>query len=138
MRGDARQMSWTPIRSETCIYMIDCLYTSVHSWVLDIGCGDHICNQLQGFRQSRQLGSGDSNLRGAEGSIVDAEAIGTYELKFPSRLILLLNNCYYVPKLIKNIISYDCLIDQGFHYIFNKKNNLAHKNNVFYFETKNC
>ena len=28
------------------IFMIDCLLTSYESWVLDTGCGNHICNNL--------------------------------------------------------------------------------------------
>ena len=29
------------------IYMIDCFHTYYNSWVLDTGCGNHICNHLQ-------------------------------------------------------------------------------------------
>ena len=32
--------------NESGIFMIDCLITSYESWVLDTGCGNHICNHL--------------------------------------------------------------------------------------------
>ena len=116
------------------IFMIDCLLTSYESWVLDTGCGNHICNNLQGFTRSRSLGRGELDLRVANGAMIGAEAVGTYELKLPTGLVLILNNCYYVPRLIKSVISYDLLIDDGFNYASENKTIFAYKNNVFYFK----
>ena len=118
----------------TGIFMIDCLFTSHESWVLDTGCGNHICNHLQGFTRSRSLRQGDMDLRVGEGSVIGAEAVGTYSLVLPSGMILELKNCYYVPRLIKNIISYDLLIDDDFKYVYNHKNILCYKNDIFYFQ----
>ncbi|KAJ9541247.1 hypothetical protein OSB04_027753 [Centaurea solstitialis] len=68
------------------IFMIDCLITSSESWTL---------------RKDR------SNLRVGEGTPLIAEAVGSYSLSLPSGLVLELENCYYVPKMIKNVI-YTC------------------------------
>ena len=75
------------------------------SWVFDTGCGAHICINLQGLRNSRSLMKGEVDLRVGNGARVAALAIGTYYLTLPSRLVLQLSNCYYVPTMSKNIIS---------------------------------
>ena len=45
------------------------------------------------------------DLRVGNGARVVALAIGTYELTLPSRLVLNLENYYYVPTMFRNIIS---------------------------------
>ncbi|KAJ9539456.1 hypothetical protein OSB04_032189 [Centaurea solstitialis] len=95
-----------------CIFMIDCLITSYESWVLDAGSGNHICNHLQGFKRRETLRKDHSNLQVGEGTMLVAEAVGSYNPSLPSGLVLELENCYYVPKMIKNVISFDLLVDQ--------------------------
>ncbi|KAJ9566454.1 hypothetical protein OSB04_002420 [Centaurea solstitialis] len=94
------------------IFMIDCLITSYESWVIDTGSGNHICNHLQGFTRRETLRKDRSNLRVGEGTPLIAEAVGSYSLSLPSGLVLELENCYYVPKMIKNVMSFDLLVDQ--------------------------
>ena len=99
---------------------------------------------------------GDFNLYGAGGDIIQAEAVGTYILKLPSGKVLELDNCYYMPKIIRNIVSIPLLLKQGYEiklmgngsFIFfsNKfygsgciNNNLlilALNKNIFYIEKK--
>ena len=92
-----------------------------NTWVLDTGCGSHICTKMQGLKSSKRLGKGDMDLRVGNGAKVAALAVGTYHLPLPSGLILELTNCYYVPVLLKNIISVACLDTDGFHLIFKNK-----------------
>ena len=120
--------------NESGIFMIDCLIISYESWVLDTGCGNHICNHLQGFNRRKTLREDDMNLRVGEGTTIGAEVVGTYSLRLPSGMVLELESCYYVPRLIKNIISYDLLIDQGFKYELEYKTISCFKDNVFYFK----
>ena len=56
-----------------------------NQWVLDTSCSSHICTNVQGLRNSRQLNKGQSD---------------------PSGRILSLEDCYYVPSLTKNIVSF--------------------------------
>ncbi|KAJ9539066.1 hypothetical protein OSB04_031799 [Centaurea solstitialis] len=116
------------------IFMIDCLITSYESWVLDTGSGNHICNHLQGFKIRETLRKDRSNLRVGEGTMLVAEVVGSYSLSLPSGLVLELENCYYVPKMIKNVISFDLLVDQGFCYKYDYKLISCFKNDVFYFK----
>ncbi|KAJ9561697.1 hypothetical protein OSB04_006857 [Centaurea solstitialis] len=80
------------------IFMIDCLITSYESW---------------GFNRRETLRKDRSNLRVGEGTMLVAEAVGSYSLSLPSGLVLELENCYYVPKMIKTVISFDLLVDQA-------------------------
>ena len=50
------------------------------------GCGSHICNDMQGLRNSRKLTKGESDLRVGNGARVVVVAIGTYVLNLPSGL----------------------------------------------------
>ena len=61
------------------------------------------------------------DLRVGNGARVTALAVGTYYLLLPSRLVLELDNCYYVPTMSRNIISISCLDKVGFSFII--KNN---------------
>ena len=91
------------------------------SWVLDNGCGSHICTSVQGLKRSRTLDKGEVDLRVGNGARVTAVAIGTYEISLPSGLVLSLNNCYYVPSLTRNIISVSVLDNEGYSFIISNK-----------------
>ena len=82
------------------------------SWVLDTACGSHICKSLQGLQNIRVLKKGDFELYDAGGELIQVEAVGTYMLKLPSGKILELENCYYMPKIIRNIISVSLLLNE--------------------------
>ncbi|KAJ9541345.1 hypothetical protein OSB04_027851 [Centaurea solstitialis] len=114
------------------IFMIDCIITSYESWVIDTGSGNHICNHLQGFTRRETLRKDRSNLRVGEGTPLIAEA--SYSLSLPSGLVLEQENCYYVPKMIKNVLSFDLLVDQGFYYKYDYKMLSVFKNNIFHFK----
>ncbi|KAJ9556327.1 LOW QUALITY PROTEIN: hypothetical protein OSB04_010941 [Centaurea solstitialis] len=114
--------------------MIDCLITSYESWVIDTGSGNHICNHLQGFTRRKTLRKDRSNLRVGEGTPLIAEAVGSYSLSLPSGLVLELDNCYYIPNMIKNVLSFDLLVDQGFYYKYDYKMFSVFKDNIFYFK----
>ena len=107
----------------SCIYVIEVNLSTSTSWVLDTGCGSHICVNVQGLRSSRSLAKGEVDLRVGNGARIAALAVGVYDLTFPSGLVFQLNNCYYVPAMSINIISFSCLDVDGFHFII--------KNNIF-------
>ena len=64
------------------IFMIELHNTtsSSDSWVLDTGCGTHICSKLQGLKESRTLEHGELNLIMGNRKTVAVTKIGTYEL----------------------------------------------------------
>ncbi|KAJ9548773.1 hypothetical protein OSB04_021316 [Centaurea solstitialis] len=81
------------------IFMIDCLITSYESWVLDTGSGNHICNHLQGFRRRETLRKDRSNLRVGEGTMLVAEAVGSYSLSLPSGLVRKKTQSHFFMKI---------------------------------------
>ena len=80
------------------------------SWILDTACGSQIYKSLQGLQNIRVLKKGDFKLYGVRGESIQVETIGTYILKLPSEKILELENYYYMPKIIRNIISIPLLL----------------------------
>ncbi|KAL4273362.1 hypothetical protein GQ457_13G014060 [Hibiscus cannabinus] len=66
--------------SVSCIYVIDVHMSTSSSWVLDTGCGSHICTSVQGLHARRTLAKGDVDLRVGNGARVAALAVGTYVL----------------------------------------------------------
>ena len=126
-KRDAGQTSGT-------IFMIYIELNTVFSyiWVLDTGCGTHICNMLQGFIRKKHIKKGDISLFMGNGAKVQVEAQGDYLLKLPSGLEILLKDVLYAPSLTRSIISVSRL--RQFGYDFNFVNNDIHisMNDVFY------
>ncbi|KAK8569059.1 hypothetical protein V6N12_007591 [Hibiscus sabdariffa] len=114
------------------IYVIDFHVSTSSSWVLDTGCGSHICTSVQGLYTRRNLAKGDVDLRVGNGARVAALAVGTYVLSLPNGLNLNLENCYFVPSLTKNIISVSCLDKIGFEIIIKNNSCSFFYNNLFY------
>ena len=105
------------------IYVIEVNLSTSASWVLDTGCGSHICVNVQGLRRSRSLAKGEVDLRVRNGARVAALDVRVYDLTLPNGLVFQLKNCYYVPVMSRNIISVSCLDMDGFYFII--------KNNIF-------
>ena len=57
------------------IYVIKVKLSTSASWVLDTGCGSHICVNVQGLRSSRSLAKGEVDLRVGNGPRVAALAV---------------------------------------------------------------
>ena len=93
------------------IHTILSLNSSIsNSWVLDTDCGFHIYKSLQGLQKIKSLKKGDFKLYGVGGESIQAEAVGTKILKLPYGKKLELTNYYYMPKIIRNIISIPLLL----------------------------
>jgi len=120
------------------IYMLKMgLFTfSSNTWVCATRCGTHICNTLQGFRRSTQLGKHEMVLYVGNGATVAVHAHGNLEMCLPSGLNLYLNNVYYIPTLTRNILSVSLLKQSDFNYQFMNDNLHAFKNGIFYFEAR--
>ena len=95
----------------------NCFSVSSTAWVLDTGSGTHICNSLQGLKNSSKLGQDEVTLRVGNGAIVAAVAVGDYNLTLPKGVLLVLKRCYYVPKMLCNIISVSLLDIEGYKFV---------------------
>ena len=129
---DLKKKKKTDETSSLGIYVIQINFSPFSSWVLDTGCGSHICTNVQGLKRTRQLKKGEVDLRVGNGAKVAALAVGSYELTLPSRLLLVLDNCYYVPTICRNIISFSCLHNDGFSFIIKNNNCSIFHKDMFY------
>ena len=119
--------------SSSGIYVVEVNNVSYGKfWVLDTGCGSHICTDMQGLRENRKLTKGESDLRVGNGARVAAVSIGTNILNLRIGFCLYLDNCFCVPALTKNIISVSCLNKRGFHLNFCDNSCCIMLNDVFY------
>ena len=84
-------------------------YRDSISCVLDTRCVMHVYNNLHKLTRKRKLNKGEVELRMRNGARVVAIALGSVNLKLPSGDFLSLKECYYVPCIVKNIISVSCL-----------------------------
>ena len=58
--------------STSSIFFIEVNLSISTSWVLDTGCGSHICSNVQGVRNRRALAKGEVDLRVGNGARVAA------------------------------------------------------------------
>ena len=88
------------------VFMIDlCFSVNMDStWVLDTRCTSHVCNMLQVLKTHRMLAKGEVDLRMGNEAKVAAVAVGEVNLKLVTGHSLVLDACYYIPSIIKNII----------------------------------
>ncbi|MBE2321141.1 GAG-pre-integrase domain-containing protein, partial [Solirubrobacter sp. CPCC 204708] len=90
------------------------------SWVLDTGASSHICNNIKELRGSRRLGQDQVSLRVGNGASVAALAVGTCDLNLPSGHVMKLENCLFMPGIVRNIISVSTLTCSGYEFVFNR------------------
>nr|GEX73725.1 hypothetical protein [Tanacetum cinerariifolium] len=109
---------------------IDKYYESVN---LEQSCGTHICNTLQGLRESRKLKHEALSLYMGNGIRATIEAIGSFDLILSSGLIIVLDNCQFAPSITRGVVSIFRLVDNGYIYTFTNYGNSVLKDNVFYF-----
>ena len=92
--------------SSSGIYVIEVNNVSCDNhWVLDIDCGSHICNDVQGLRNNRKLVKGESDLRVGNGARVAIVVVWTYVLNLPSDLCLNLDDCFYGLALTRTLVE---------------------------------
>ena len=87
---------------------------------------------MEGLSRSRDLQNGEVNLLVGNGAKVATLAVGIYELILLNRLLLVLNNCFYVPALSRNIIFISCLDIEGFSFIIKNNKCSIYNKNMFY------
>ena len=85
-----------------------------NAWVLDTACPSHICNVLQDLRVTSRPRKGEIQLRVGNGDSLDVETIGTFCLNLPNSCNIILNDCYFVPGLVRQIISLSVLDREGY------------------------
>ena len=114
------------------IHVLEVNLSTYDSWVLDTGSRSHIYTNVQALKRSKILAKGEVDQRVGNRARVATLAIGTYDLTFPSVLVLSLENCYYVPTMSRNIIYVSCLNKIGFEFIVRNNKCSIYHDDVFY------
>ncbi|KAL8118599.1 hypothetical protein AgCh_016205 [Apium graveolens] len=90
------------------------------------------CNSLQGLKGSRTLEKDEVILRMGKGARVAAISLGSFSLHMPTGKTIILNNCYYIPSIVRNIVSIPMLDLDGFSFIIKNNECSILRDNVLY------
>ncbi|KAL0288040.1 UNVERIFIED_CONTAM: hypothetical protein Scaly_2745700 [Sesamum calycinum] len=90
------------------------------SWVLDTSYGAHISNNLQVLERSKRPSKDEMILRLGDGKAVAPEAVGSLNLVISDHIWIELKDYYYVPSMIKHIISIPILDNNGYAFKIDK------------------
>ena len=123
LRADNKRMK-SSFLLEICL-----VQNPTDSWCVDSGCTNHICNSLQGFQETKKLNEGELFLTLADGSRIQVEVVRVFNLCFKSR-VLILEDCFYVPNVHRNLISATFLGKHGYCVIL-KDNVVIKKGKMF-------
>nr|GEX49632.1 retrovirus-related Pol polyprotein from transposon TNT 1-94 [Tanacetum cinerariifolium] len=89
---------------------------------------------LQGLMGSKKLNLEALSLYMGIGQHAAVEAIRSYDLCFPSGLVMVLHNCNYAPSITRGVISVSYLYGDGFINHFDDDNIISYsRNNLVYF-----
>ncbi|KAL0448510.1 UNVERIFIED_CONTAM: hypothetical protein Slati_1407400 [Sesamum latifolium] len=91
------------------------MISNAASWVLDTGCGAHICNNLQVLERSRKLSKDGMILRLGDRKVIAAEAVGSLSLVVSDRIRIILKDCFYVRMNGVDILQQSNLIMTAQH-----------------------
>ena len=91
------------------------------SWIINSGATNHICCSLQTLCSYTRLAKGDFTFRVGNGDLVSASALGDVKLYVENNKSLFLNNVYFVPRFIRNLIYISRLYEQFYSVSFNNK-----------------
>ncbi|KAL0293215.1 UNVERIFIED_CONTAM: Transposon Ty2-OR2 Gag-Pol polyprotein [Sesamum radiatum] len=80
----------------------------------------HNSSPTQVLQRSRKLSKDEMILRLGDGKAVAAEAVGSLSLVVSDHVRIELKDCYFVPSMVKNIISISMLDRDGYKFLINK------------------
>ena len=84
--------------------------------VLDIESPINIYNLLQRLQVCRKFKDGEWFLNVGDGSLISVLALGTIQLVFESKVVML-DDCHYCPSFLMNVISVGVLAKVGFNFL---------------------
>ena len=103
-------------------YMITLYNFSIYdttTWILDIESSIHICNSLQKLQVSREFKKSEWFLNVGDGRAIPVLAIEKIQFALNSNAIIL-NDYYYCPSFLINVIFIELLIKDGYNFSIKK------------------
>jgi hypothetical protein len=84
------------------------------------------------LKSKRRLARNEVMMRVSNGHRVDILVVDTLHLRLPSKFIIVLNKCYYVPSLSMNIISGSRMSRDGYFFKSVTNSCSIYKDDIFY------
>ncbi|KAL0289650.1 UNVERIFIED_CONTAM: hypothetical protein Scaly_2544000 [Sesamum calycinum] len=102
---DIGKREYPQLLSNQSMFVVEVnMITNFVSWVLGAECGSHICNDMQVAQRSRKLTKNEMILRLGNDKAIVVEIVGLVELTIDHHVRVVLNDCFYIPNMIKKII----------------------------------
>ncbi|GKC48349.1 hypothetical protein Tco_1066071, partial [Tanacetum coccineum] len=121
-----RELQWCEVRHK---YIVNQYVALLYSCMM-VG----LAGKCEGLRGIQKLNKGSLDLYVGNGNRAAVEAIGSFDLILPSRMVLVLYNCHFAPFITRGVISLSCLWDNGFLHKFMDYGAISvSKDNLFYF-----
>ncbi|GJW24308.1 retrotransposon protein, putative, ty1-copia subclass [Tanacetum coccineum] len=145
-QAELKKIMNASVASTSCIFTIELYVFPNKTWVYDMGCGTHICNTLQGLRESKKLKHEALSLYMGNEMCAAVEAIRSFDLILPSGLIIVLDNCHFAPSVTRTVsregASYfitftDDFSHYGYVYLMKHKHEVFETFKVFQNEVEN-
>ena len=96
-----------PLALVVKLFLLAC---TIGTWCVDTRATNHVYNSLQGFQETRRLAEGEIYLWLRDTSNVAAITVRVVSLYFSKGKVLVLQDCLYIPNVIKTLISISYLV----------------------------
>ncbi|GJX83504.1 retrotransposon protein, putative, ty1-copia subclass [Tanacetum coccineum] len=96
-------------------------------------CPVYLAELLKKKKEARKLKQRALYLYVGNGVHAQVEAIGSFDLVLPNVLVICSDNCHYAPSIIRGVVSFHRLVENGFVQCFTDYKISVSKNSVFYF-----
>ncbi|GJS62706.1 zinc finger, CCHC-type containing protein [Tanacetum coccineum] len=103
--------------STSGIFTIELFTFPKKSWVYDTGCGTHICNTTQGLKGSKKLKPRALSLYMGNGQRAAVKVIGSYDLCFPSGLVIFFDDNNTISVSGNNLVYFSAIPRDGIYEI---------------------
>nr|GEZ13243.1 hypothetical protein [Tanacetum cinerariifolium] len=90
-------------------------------------------NRKNGLRGSRKLKDGALSLYVGNGMRAAVKVVGSFDLVLPSGLIIVLDNCHFVPTITRGVVLISRLVNNDYIHTFTNYGISVLKDYVFYF-----
>lgn len=117
--------------SNVLIIETNLLVGSSDTWCIDSRTTSHICNMLQGFKETCRFKDGEIILKTGTNATVATVTIRTFILELSIDRILILEDCLFVPDIRRNLITISKLASFGYSFLFNESRVTIKFNNKF-------
>lgn len=94
------------------------LVSGEDSWIMDLGDLVHICNNVQGFHQTKSMNKGEAHIYMGSHMKASVRVVGDIIIKIPRGHLLVMRDVFYSQEFRQNIISMSRVVPSRYEFNF--------------------